>query len=212
MKKFSRKQWAGFIGLVGTSVLLITGLVFALYRKPIESAEVAAWVQAFGSVVAILAAIWISRNQERRSAADAFLSAELSAARMLNRTLILYGELQVAHNFFADASINGGPIAQFYTFKSRFEQLPIWSHDELVRMTPLPNRCAHRIASGLDCAEACVTVIGMIVRNPASHADVAFLKNQAKAISNVLAAAVTDVKAAVHELRALAGLPVAPIN
>ena len=212
MKKFTRKQWAAFIGLAATSMLLITGLVFALYRKPIESAEVAAWVQAVGSVVAILAAIWISRYQERRRTEDALLSAELSAARMLNRILLPYGELQVAHDFFASASLNGGAISQFDTFKNRFAQLPTWSHDELVRMTPLPNKCAHRIASGIDCAEACVRVIEMVMRNPAKHTDVAFMKNQAKAISTVLGIAVVDVRTALNEIRTIAGLPVVPIN
>jgi ABC-type nickel/cobalt efflux system permease component RcnA len=71
MKKLSRKQWAALLVLIGTAVLLIFGLVFAVSKKGIESAEAAAWLQAAGSVVAIVVAFTIANRQSREQAKNA---------------------------------------------------------------------------------------------------------------------------------------------
>lgn len=67
MKKYTRKQWAAFFILIATGILLIFGLVFAIDKKGIESAEAAAWLQAAASVGTIIAAVWVMNAHHNRA-------------------------------------------------------------------------------------------------------------------------------------------------
>lgn len=68
-QKFSKYQWAAAIGLAIVTVLLTFGMIFSIYKKGIESSDAAGWVQAAGSIGAILGAVLIARDQHEKSLA-----------------------------------------------------------------------------------------------------------------------------------------------
>lgn len=135
MKKFDRKQWAAFFVMACTAVLLITGLVFALYRKPIESAEVAAWVQAFASVGAILAAIYVMNTQHRRQEENSAKHVQDEQANLVLAALLYGVEVSVTCRVVRDTVGTSdkmpAPLLTFIAERmtataTNMDALPIW--------------------------------------------------------------------------------------
>jgi hypothetical protein len=60
------KAWLCALMVFAIGSVLIFGLIRAIAVKNIESSEAAGWMQAIGTVAAIVAAIWVSAEQHRR--------------------------------------------------------------------------------------------------------------------------------------------------
>ncbi|WP_228892968.1 hypothetical protein [Pseudoduganella aquatica] len=95
MKKFSRKQWASAVSLAATSTLLIVGLIFAISEKGVASAEAAAWLQAAGSVGAILVAIFVMNAQHARTESAQQQQAVTERASVIAALAFFFAETQI---------------------------------------------------------------------------------------------------------------------
>lgn len=63
LKNFSIWHWALLVAILGVTGLLAAGLGTAIYDKGVGSGEVASWVQAIGSILAIVAAFAVASHQ-----------------------------------------------------------------------------------------------------------------------------------------------------
>jgi hypothetical protein len=192
MKKFNRKQIAGFMMLVAASVLLITGLVFALYRKPIESAEVAAWVQAVGSVAAILAAIWISRDQERQRRKDARAAALIMASSARHHVALLLVDVEAAVKWFETASAEDLNLRGFPDHLKNLQSILPLTAEELIRLAPIAGDCALKLSAGFGKLQHGIAYLQAVLDDARLSSNLELRQGGAKQTARVLRLAMDD--------------------
>lgn len=120
---------------------------------PSTSQDLAAWVQAVGSVAAIVGAVWVANMQSRHKKEDDLLRAQLGAASISVRLSRFAAELSKFSIF------TGFPYAESETPEiDEFKAIQAWigrSHyrptqQEFAEIVPLPNKAAHRLARGYE--------------------------------------------------------------
>ena len=193
MKKFNRKQVAGFFVLCAASALLITGLVFALYRKPIESAEVAAWVQAVGSVVAILAAIWISRDQERKRREDALTVALIMASSVRHKVALILVDVEAASAWFKSASTEDANMRGFPEHLKNLQAIVPLEAEELMRLAPIGDDCARKLSAGFGKLQHGIAYLKAVLDDPKLSSSLEIRQSGAKQTARVLTMVIDDL-------------------
>ena len=143
---------ASFLGLAGLFVL------HAAYPSlfnfwPSSSQDLAAWVQAVGSVAAIVGAVWVANRQSREKKEDDLLRAQWAAAGMAFRLSRFARNLEnyVVSIGFQDLESDSPELDEFKYLQSvldapRYRPTP----EEFAEIVPLPNRAAHRLARGYE--------------------------------------------------------------
>lgn len=140
-------------------------------NPPISSADCAAWLGAIGTVGAIIGAILIASSQERYRQRESMGAARISAAGMLMRAASLHTEALYSSQWFIKFGQDDGDLATFINFKDSLSALPMWSHEELVRLAPIPNQCAFNLAAAQDRLFAAVNLIKVAVARPGFTSD-----------------------------------------
>lgn len=163
--------------LISVMAFLFAGLGFALLRKPLESPEVAAWVQAVGSIAAIAGAVWIYQSQERQRRKKEMASAKITAANIIHRIVLIQSELQAYIAWVTEVSlIDGNPLG-FKFHSERLNGLPVCSQDELIRLAPLDQDCGLRLSSALDFIGSAKVICGVAAIDPRINSDSEVRKN-----------------------------------
>lgn len=120
---------------------------------PSTSQDLAAWVQAVGSVAAIVGAVWVANMQSRHKKEDDLLRAQLGAAGISVRLSRFAAELS---NF---SMISGFPYAESETPEiDELKAIQAWigkphyrpTQQEFAEIVPLPGKAAHRLARGYE--------------------------------------------------------------
>lgn len=87
MTKKSAREWLATIIIGIFSLFLIAGLIAALECHGLASSEAAGWIQAIGSVGAIVGSIWVMAEQHRRDEKRRTDEAKLKERRLLKSIL-----------------------------------------------------------------------------------------------------------------------------
>jgi hypothetical protein len=106
----------------------------------------AAWVQAFGSVGAILGAIWIANTETRRRKRDAQALAHVTIAAISLRVVRVADVMQmvfdtVNDDFRRGYGINYGQLA------SDLRNEKLWTIEEIIPLIVLPNNVASNLSA-----------------------------------------------------------------
>ncbi|MFM0058561.1 hypothetical protein PQR64_23345 [Paraburkholderia phytofirmans] len=88
-------------GIVATALTALGATAFAWKTWGWKSGDVASWIQAVGSIAAIIGAIWISNSQYRREQARHRDEAEMASYRLMAELNWLSGEIVGFLNQFA---------------------------------------------------------------------------------------------------------------
>lgn len=163
MNKITRKQGAAFLLLVVTGVLLVFGLVFAIDKKGIESAEAAAWVQAAASVGTIIAAVWIMHAQHNRAELAQAKQVATEKANVIAAIAFfaveVQGLLRAANGVINDARIPRDRaqviVSRLHSALAAVADIPIWKSplDETAEMRIILAACRNVVA-GIEAADA----------------------------------------------------------
>lgn len=112
--------------------------------------DAATWAGALGAFLAFGGAIWIATTETRRRHADELVVAKLTAAGMTMRLAILRGELKRIVGILERASTVDTFPLNFEAIADLLAKHAEWNPDEVVRLVPLPNHCAYKLAGGFD--------------------------------------------------------------
>lgn len=140
-------KWLGIIATAGT-----IGFAAGMYAPcgKFTAPDWPAWVQAVGSVVAIFAAIWISKDQDRQRRKDALTVAAVVASSMVHRISQVKQSIRAESERFDTISrIDGNPV-EFAKLLLLIDAQPNWHNDDVVRLAALPNQSAYKMAAAID--------------------------------------------------------------
>ncbi|KAB8066248.1 hypothetical protein [Janthinobacterium violaceinigrum] len=153
------QEWIIAGVIVVTSIFILTGLIFAIFKQGFQSSEAAGWTQALGSFAAIVAAVWLSRMQERKLKNDALVTAQVIGASMVFQLAQVVSNTQKSLEWFDQVGRADGDYREFEKHLVILESQPQWKAEDLAKLTPLPNNCAYKMAAGIDRIN---TAIGLI--------------------------------------------------
>jgi hypothetical protein len=185
----------------GIAVLAGLGTAMAIIKSGVHSSDAATWVGAMGTIGAVVAALWIATDQDRNRRNDSVVAAQVAAAGMLQRTKLARVELNEAASWFQTCESNDGNTAGFLVFLERLEKLPTWPHDELVRLAPLPGKCAYKMAAALDKAHAALAFIRIAVAQHGFTSNRTLRLQHAAALAQILTEAVQCLDSALEQLQ-----------
>jgi hypothetical protein len=133
-----------------TGVLLVLGactdLILIGRACDLGKSDWAAWVQAVGSVAAILVAVWIANRDNRKRNHDAYTLAIIAATEFFEPLQKVMSSVFDVHNMVAGATDPQYTRMYLLDARTRLENLRRWSSDDISRLAPLPDDCARRIA------------------------------------------------------------------
>lgn len=143
--------------LVGSAVLVAVLYVLFGWEKLgafLVHPATAAWVQAWGSIGAIVAAIFVSRSDVRRRQKEDLVVAELTAAKVTRMLGFLGTAVQSANAWFTSMRDTGGPEARFQDFQRIFAEASIPSEADLRALAAIPGHASHHLVDALQLLEA----------------------------------------------------------
>lgn len=103
-----------------------------------DTIDIPAWVQAIGSVAAILAAIRISRSEDRRRRREAIEAAEVTGALVRSKLLDMRAALVDVRSAYGEISQRHDGILRFVAAANRVVAMPVPTEDQLIRLTASP--------------------------------------------------------------------------
>lgn len=140
------KFWKSFVYVLFAIAVCIVvwsiGNSFALSKS-----DWASWVQSIGSMGAIGVAIWLATNETRNRRSDAMDLARVAAAGMIPGLVQIAADLQAILPPLREASKEGIAAVSFSGCAKQLQQVRPFTTEEIVRLLPLPNHCAARLAS-----------------------------------------------------------------
>lgn len=190
------------ISIASVMLFLFSGLGFALWRKPIESPEVAAWVQAIGSIAAIGGAVWIYQSQERQRRKQELASAKITAASIIHRIVLIQSELNAYITWLSEVALIDGNPAGFKFHSERLHALPVCSQDELIRLAPLDRDCGLRLSAAFDLIGSAKVMSGVAVIDPRTNNESEVRKVYAATMKKQLEQAQKDLSYVLQDLNA----------
>jgi len=171
--------------IVVTSLAGLAGL-FALHGAyptlfgfwPTSSQDLAAWVQAVGSIAAIIGAFWIANTQTRQKKNDDLLRAQMVASAISVRLQRFSNGLSGfdVMTGFHDLEAAEPSVDQFLALQKWFDgdhYKP--TENELMSLIALPNNAAHRLARGYEMLDVIKEIVA-----PGSRLESLFLGNSKK--------------------------------
>lgn len=99
----------------------------------------ASWMQAIGSIAAIVGAVWVARTEERRRNAEAVQRAELAGIAILTRLSGLVGLSEAVIESLRVADV---PTEEFVLRRDDLAALNTPSATEIERLIPVPGDVA----------------------------------------------------------------------
>lgn len=108
--------------------------------------DIPAWVQAVGSVAAILAAIRISRAEDRRRRREAVDAAEVTGALVRSKLLDMRAAMVDVRSAYARISQAHDGLLRFFNAANRVVAIPVPTEEQLIRLTASPITGAADIA------------------------------------------------------------------
>ncbi|WP_157627239.1 hypothetical protein [Variovorax boronicumulans] len=111
-----------------------------------EGLDIPAWVQAVGSVLAIGAAVRISRAEDRRRLREAVAAAEVTGALVRSRLLDLRAALAKVRQEYTGIARSHDGILKFVAAANVVMATPVPSEEQLIRLTASPITGAAELA------------------------------------------------------------------
>lgn len=160
MKNFLHWFEAGF-AFVGLALVAL----FCYYAFP-HKADRDIWdvITAISTVAAVGVALWIATGEARRRHADLLAVAHLTAAAMTMRLATVRGDLK-SIVFLLEKRVQANTIIDFREMTETLQRHANWDMEEIIRLTPLPRRCAYKLAGGIDRMSATADLIRQFLQD-----------------------------------------------
>lgn len=145
--------WRYLFSVLGVTIIIG---IFVGLKKDLTISEWAAWVQAIGSIAAILGAIWITSQEDRRRRGELRAAARLTASGLTMRLASISASVrQVKDRFNAWGQMDFDPreLSQYIDI---LENAAACSPSELISLVPLQNNAAYKLAGAFDRLHASV--------------------------------------------------------
>jgi hypothetical protein len=152
------------VSLVAIAFLIGVTVTAFLKWPPNQSSDWAAWVQAVGSIGAIIGAVAIAMRETWNRRKDETLRARFAAASMQMCIKQAYDRLVEADAWLKDHPDCDGEhsLMRLHHLQMTHAQLNV---DDLIPLLPLPNRCAHYLARGRDAMGFAGQALSVLVIN-----------------------------------------------
>ena len=124
-------------------IVFCTLLLAFLCNMPRDSSAWASWMQAFGSVAAILGAVWIARADERRRQVESLAVAEITAVEILGRLGAVHGCVSACIDAMSLPDI---PTAEFELRRKDLDELSLPTIEGVQRLVPIGHDVAVNLA------------------------------------------------------------------
>ncbi len=150
------KNWRFVLGVLGSIAAVIFVSVYGATSAgtdPYNPDLMASWVQAVGSIAAIVGAVWIATHESRRRRRELIEIARVNASGLAVRLTRLRMYLAVATEAFREATIVD-PSPQMI---AKMKECCAHVHDDAVAreeieaVVPLPGNIAEKLAAALAC-------------------------------------------------------------
>ncbi|WP_175016925.1 hypothetical protein [Massilia sp. YMA4] len=128
------------IGGILVTVVAMYGcfaLIQFVAQSPLWTAEGAAWVQAFGSIAAILTAFWIGHRDASARAQEAKVIAKIASIEMAHKIGAASLDLVYLGEFLDAAKIVGYPSPELNIALHDFQRIPTWTVAEVTQLAAL---------------------------------------------------------------------------
>ena len=150
--------------VIGLVILLGTLAGFQmLSTSPLWSESGAAWVQAVGSIAAIVGAVWISKREQFERRDDAMTKAVLTAAVYLVPLRHLVRVLQNTIGRLDTAPIVEPGAMEWIAMLNDVQSRTRIPADDLMKFSALGKGCALNLAHANADLNSCETLIGLII-------------------------------------------------
>ncbi|WP_175010355.1 hypothetical protein [Burkholderia lata] len=114
--------------------------------QPYKIDYMASWVQAIGSIAAIIGALWIALRQARQQRQAELDAACITVVGMIERLRANVVDLATISTRLSVISQFDGDPNVIYGFAKKLTDLRKWSSDEELAVIPLGGRCAANLA------------------------------------------------------------------
>jgi hypothetical protein len=152
----------------------------------LTSQDWAAWVQALGSIAALVGVGWTVKTQERYRKDEATAKAIVVAASQTLHLATVSGDIRAIQVRFDEAKQFDCPPELFSELLARLEDIPTWNADELSYLAALPNKISFKVAGGIDRLNSVIFALQKTAVHPDLTASADFRKYQASFFSFVL--------------------------
>lgn len=150
---------------VGVIVLVVTSIVFFWLFPAMKSEVGAAWVQAVGSLAALLGVGWTVNTQESYRRKDAKAKGVAVAAAMTFRVTKASGDVERLREKFRQVEVRDCDPIFFQEALQMLRSIPQWTTEDLTQLAALENLIAIKLAGGMDRMNAVMDYIGLIVQS-----------------------------------------------
>ncbi|MEK6290079.1 MAG: hypothetical protein V4793_01610 [Paraburkholderia tropica] len=145
-------------GIVGVLLLSYYGAT-SVGSKPYDPSLMASWVQAVGSIAAIVGAIWVAFRQDFKEQDAKRQAAVITASGMNFRLQDNLDDLDsLIKEFEKMSKIDFNPM-NLHRFADRLSELRKWSSDEEVTLIALGGDCSVNLAAARDRLHAAPQII-----------------------------------------------------
>ena len=138
-----------YVALVITMLTGVLGYEYVPWGD-FSRSDWASWAQTVGTVAAIGATIWIATREDRRRHKEAYQLAVLTAASMRLRTASALARVRYIAAKIDAAHKHDAAPESLRSFADFIRATTVCSDEEQVKLLPLPNRCAFRLAGSRD--------------------------------------------------------------
>jgi hypothetical protein len=179
-------------------IMLISGLIFGmlldgcLSRWPGNSEVWAMWATAFGTVSAVVGALWIATREGRQITKEKYSIAFLTAAGLTFRISVAKRDVHKVRELMAMSASSKPWTTEDEAFKpfldatERLLSLDIGTRDEQLALIPFPNRTAETLARANDRLRSTIDEFKKMSMNSQIRQISSVRQNAAKAILPVL--------------------------
>ncbi|WP_418131429.1 hypothetical protein [Variovorax sp. 278MFTsu5.1] len=129
--------------------LAVLLLISLRLRFPTDSAALASWYSAIGTVGAVFAAVWATFSTEERLHQEAQDAAVVTSVMVTSTVSHMIEELLRIELELEDIRLNGTPLAHIAQIRTRLEDMPLPTEEQLQRLVHAPGEIALEIASAL---------------------------------------------------------------
>ena len=124
----------------------VTVLIVARYFIYTDNFDWPAWVQAVGSITAILVAVWIADRDARARRHESYVIALVAATEINQAIEALAYRLEDMAKGLESLESSMAPFGAVQLVLEQLETARFWSVSEIAQLTPLPGQAAIRIA------------------------------------------------------------------
>lgn len=180
---------------------VVAGMICTGFAAGLGSSEWASWVQAVGSVAAIIGAIFIASSDSRHRRREVYSVALIGASEMHFAITMMRRDIQDLANELGAADMVDFSLSQLNMVITALNAQSNWTSEQISVLAPLPNNCALHIAMAQGRITAIKILLEKAMGNSGLLSNKAFRVKHAEIASFALNEAAGFLKKAEQEIQ-----------